>query len=169
MKATRPSVLIAAFVAAGLVVGAIVWTTYSSLPPMPRGAVITAVLVALVEGALAWSVRVRLHALREARLDPKPRAENTRIKPIEPMLVARYAALARASSLAGALVTGAWVAVLVVLANHRSVDAVDNDRRVAIAGVISGIVLVGAALYLEWVCRAPPPEQEREQRHAHAA
>lgn len=169
MKTTHPSVLIVAFVGGGLVVGAIVGTAYSSLPPMPRGAVITAVLVALVEGALALSVRRRLQALREARKDPKPRAENTRITPIEPMLVARYAALARASSLAGALVTGAWVAVLVVLANHRSVDAVDADRRVSIAGVISGVVLVAAALFLEWVCRAPPPQQEQKQPHAHAA
>jgi hypothetical protein len=166
VKPTRPSVLLAAFVLAAAVVAVIVNLTYDNLPPLPRGPVVTVVALALGELFIAWTTRNRLRAMREEDPD-KRRAQQ--VKPIEPMLVARFAALAKASSLAGAVVGGAWVAVLVVLFFHRSVDAVNADRRLSIAGIISSVLLVGAALWLEWICRAPPPPEQREQPHAHAA
>lgn len=167
VKPTRPSVLLAGFLIAAAVVAVIVNLTYDSLPPLPRGPVVTVVALALGELVIAWTTRNRLRAMREE--DPDKRRTQSQIKPIEPMLVARFAALAKASSLAGAVVGGAWTAVLVVLFFHRSVDAVNADRRLSIAGIISSVLLVGAALWLEWICRAPPPPEQREQPHAHAA
>jgi NADH:ubiquinone oxidoreductase subunit 5 (subunit L)/multisubunit Na+/H+ antiporter MnhA subunit len=167
VKPTRPSVLIAAFLLAGAVAAAVVQLTYDSLPALPHGPVIIVVAVAVAELLLAWTTRNRLRAMREE--DAEKRREQAHVKPIEPMLVARLAALARASSLTGALVGGVWTAVLVVLFWHRSVDAVNADRRLSAFGIASSVLLVGAALWLEWVCRAPPPPEQREQTHAHAA
>ncbi len=166
MKSTAPSLLAVWFGVTAVVVGVVAQLTYDKLPPLPRGPVITIGAVAFIEMLLAWTTRNRLRAMREQH---EKKLDRSLIKPIEPMLVARYAVLARASSLAGAIAAGAWTGLLVVLLARRSVDAVDVDRRVSIAGLIAALLLVGAALWLEWVCRAPPPPHEREQSRAHAA
>jgi xanthine/uracil permease len=167
VKPTRPSVLLVAFAIAAVLAGIVVQLTYDSLPPLPRGPVITVVALALVEVVVAWTTRNRLRAMREQRREELHRRPP--VKPIEPMLVARFAVLARASSLAGAALGGAWAAVLLVLFWHRGVDAVVADRRLAVAGIIASVLLVGVALWLEWVCRAPPPPPPPEQSQAHAA
>lgn len=167
MKPTRAPVLLAAFLLAGLVTAIVVQLTYDRLPPLPQGPVITVLLLTVAEVVLAWTTRNRLRAMRER--DPEKRRAQHHVKPVDPLTVARFAVLARASSLGGALVGGAWTAVLIVLFFHRSVDAVNADRRLSIAGIVSAVLLVAAALWLEWVCRAPPPPEQREQTQAHAA
>ncbi|HVV31519.1 MAG TPA: DUF3180 domain-containing protein [Mycobacteriales bacterium] len=155
MRPTRPSLLLGTFAVALVVAWVATRFGYDSFPPLPDGPVITVLAVALLECGLAWTTRNRLHR----------RKRPTSARPIEPMLVARYAVLARASSLAGALIGGAWAGILIDLLSRRSgVEAIDDDRRVAIAGLISGVLLVVAALWLEWVCRIRrPPAQGDEQ------
>ena len=86
-----------------------------------------------------------------ARLAGRP---NT--KPIMPITVARFAALARASSLAAAVVTGAWAGVLLYTAprgspTRRSPGPTRSRRR---WGSFPGCALLAAALWLEQGCRA---------------
>ena len=68
---------------------------YNSLPPVPRCAPVSVFLIGLIELQTSFAVR--------ARLDGRPGT-----KPILPLVVARFAALAKASSLAGAVIGGAW-------------------------------------------------------------
>src|SRR3954463_11738331 len=92
-------VLVACCVVAGAVSYVIVRSVYSSLPRLPTLAPASLGLIALVEGVLAVGTRNRL--LRRPGTQP-----------VEPMLVARYAALAKASSIVGALALGAYAGVL---------------------------------------------------------
>lgn len=151
MKSTRAWPLV---VCAGLVGGltaALLEAYYGSLPPLPAGPVLTVLLVAAFEALLAWSTRNRLQGRNSSR-------------PAEPLAVARYAALARASSLVAAGVAGAWTGVLLFLAGQRgTVAAVSHDRQLAPFGIASGLALLGAAIWLEWVCRVRPPPTERQR------
>jgi hypothetical protein len=107
----------------------------------PRTPVITVTIAALVEAELGRGVR--------ARLAGRPGA-----KAIMPIAVARFAALARASSLVGALVLGAWVGVLAYTAPRGNQPTVARaDTITAALGIGSGALLLAAALWLELGCR----------------
>lgn len=112
---------------------------------LPRTPVISVALAALVEGQLGRAVRARL-------------AGRPHTRPIMPITVARFAALARASSLAAAVVIGAWAGVLIYTVPRGSQPAVAGaDTITAALGVASGIALLAAALWLELGCRQRRP------------
>jgi hypothetical protein len=140
---TRPWQLAASGVFTLVVVYLIMRFTYltSISSALPRTPVISVAIVALVEGELGRGVRARL-------------AGRPRTKPILPITVARYAALARASSIAGALIAGAWAGVLAYTAPRGDQPAVAGaDTITSALGVASGLVLIAAALWLEYGCR----------------
>jgi Protein of unknown function (DUF3180) len=108
---------------------------------LPRTPVISVAIAALVEGQLGRAVRARL-------------AGRPHTKPIMPITVARFAALARASSVAAAVVIGGWAGVLIYTVPRGSQPAVAGaDTITAALGVGSGIALLAAALWLELGCR----------------
>ena len=116
-----------------------------SLAGFPSSIAVTIGLLAIAELVAAVSVR--------ARLEGRPRT-----RPIMPITVARTAALARASSLTGAVFTGVWAVVLLDrLTKVDQVDAARHDSVVAGVGLATAVTLVLAALRLEGVCRAAPP------------
>ena len=145
MKPTRVGVLVACCVVAGALSYLIVREVYTSIPRLPPLAPASLGLIALVEGVLAVGTRNRL--LR------KPGTH-----PVEPMLVARYAALAKASSLVGALALGAYAGVLGYVLPLRDAPQPRNDAVVAAFGAAAGLAVVIAAYALERVCRVKPPK-----------
>ena len=143
MKPTRTRQLILAAVAAGVGVYLVMRTLYlnSITSALPRTPVISVAIVALVEAELGRGVRARL-------------AGRPGTKAILAITVARFAALARASSLAGALVAGAWAGVVAYTAPRGDQPAVAGaDTITASLGIASGAGLVAAALWLEYGCR----------------
>jgi hypothetical protein len=113
---------------------------YGSFPQLPVFAGGTLFVLALIEVVQAFSVRSRI---RERRLR-------------NAIAVARTVALAKASSLAGAIMLGAWIGSMVYLLPRRSeLTAAANDFRSALVGTISAAVLIAAALWLEHCCRTP--------------
>jgi hypothetical protein len=140
---TRPRVLVIAF-AFALVVAYILMRAYylnSLSSALPRTPVISVAIVALVELELGRGTR--------ARLAGKPGT-----KAIMPITVARFAALARASSIAGAAVAGAWAGVLLYTAPRGEQPAVAGaDTITSALGIASGLALLGIALWLEQGCR----------------
>jgi hypothetical protein len=125
----------------------VLWSlVYAELPKLPRSAALTLFAIAVAELLYAPSVRARL-------------AGRPRTKPIMPIAVARTAALAKASSLMGAVSTGFWGALLVYVTTHRF--RTSNDDTVT-AGLATGAaaLLIVAALLLERACRAPKPPEE---------
>jgi len=143
---------IATLSVAALVTGALTWLGvshfYSSMPPLPWLPALTLAGLALVEAVTAPSTK--------ARIDRK---EGT--APVNPLVVARYVVLAKASALAGALFAGLYAALLVyLLIAHGRSSAVDHDLPPAVVGVIGALGLVAAALWLERSCRVPPTPPE---------
>ncbi|HSK59112.1 MAG TPA: DUF3180 family protein [Actinomycetospora sp.] len=140
---TSPSVLLVAAVAAGLAVNVLLQAAYGELPPLPLLAGLTPLVLGLGELVLAAVLRARIRRRPGAR-------------PIDALAAARAVALAKASSLAGALVGGAWLGVLAyVLPLRDRVDAADADTASAVVGVVGAAVLVGAGLWLEHCLRTP--------------
>jgi Protein of unknown function (DUF3180) len=108
---------------------------------LPRTPVISVAVVALAEFELGRGVRARLSG-------------RTTTKALMPITVARFAALARASSIAGAVVAGAWGGVLLYTAPRGNQPTVAGaDTITSSLGVVSGVALLAAALWLEQGCR----------------
>lgn len=150
MHFTRPRELVIAGLV-GVVLAYLAFKfAYSSLPRLPRYAGVTLVVLAVIETVLAFSVRSRI---RSGRLSGA-------------LGIARAVALAKASSLLGALMFGAWLgAIVALLPQIDAVTAAAEDFRSAIIGVISSILLTAAALWLEHCCRTP--EQRDQDRDDH--
>lgn len=146
MHFTRPRDLVFAGLI-GLVLGYLLFQLfYGSLPQLPLFAGVTFAVLALVELVLAFAIRSRI---RHGRV-------TTAIG------IARSVALAKASSLAGGVMTGVWLAALIYVFPRRDELATGvGDTRAAVVGAVCSAVLVAAALWLEHCCRTPR-DQDRE-------
>jgi apolipoprotein N-acyltransferase len=150
MGPTRISTL----VVAGLAAAAVAWLLisslyYSGIPRLPWLPVVTLAALAVLEAYAAINTR--------GRIERKPGRE-----PVNPLMVARFVVLAKASSLAGAIFAGfyggltGWLFV-------ESTRAAADDRPAAGGGLLASLALVAAALWLERSCRVPErPDDERE-------
>ncbi|MFL6073043.1 MAG: DUF3180 domain-containing protein [Mycobacteriales bacterium] len=124
---------------------------YPDVPP-PSLVPVFVFVFALGEAATGWATRNRVH-----------RRPDT--KPIDPIGVARTLALAKASSLVGALSLGYWSGMAVYLWGKRSYYVVaKHDSVVAILGGAASLALVAAALWLEYACRTPDKPDQTENR-----
>jgi hypothetical protein len=135
---------------------------YGQLPPLDWWLGVPLGVLAVAEAMGARTLRARLTAEREARRSPqRPPAGRTSgpVRPVEPMAVARLAVLAQASAWVGAVFTGIWAGILahVVPAVGR-LQSAPGDTLAAVLGMLLSAGLVGAALWLESVCRVPPQE-----------
>jgi hypothetical protein len=141
MRPTSVSVLVVAGLAAAAVAWLLLSVFYANWPPLPWLPLIVIAALAVMEGYLAQNTA--------ARVQRKPGAPR-----VDPLAVARFAVLAKASSLAGALYAGFSAGVLawLVLEPTRAARA---DIPAAVGGVVASLALVGAALWLERSCRVP--------------
>jgi 4-amino-4-deoxy-L-arabinose transferase-like glycosyltransferase len=154
MRETRLWTLVAVAAACALVVWLIVRLTFTTLPPLPWTAVPALLILAIAESFSGRNLRARIQGRRGG-------------KPLAPIAVARMAALAKASSLGGAVFGGFGAGFLVYTLG--SIDKAVPRRDAISAGVTlaSAIVLVAAALYLERCCRAPAPPDDENQDDQH--
>jgi hypothetical protein len=123
---------------------------YTSLPPLPWSGVPALGLLAFAEAITGWNVRARLAG---------------RGTPIPPIAVARIAALAKASSLAGALIGGLAAGFLIYVSASLDKSAYRSDALVSGATLGAALLLVAAALYMEYGCRVRnghDPDQDAE-------
>lgn len=148
MHFTRARDLVAAGVVAAVLVYALVRLSYGSLPPLPRLAGVPLLALAVVEAALGLSLRNRIRRMLEG--------EPYEGRPLQPLAAARAVALAKASSLLGALMLGAWLGVLAFLLPRRvEIIAAGHDVPSAVVGALCSAALIAAALWLEFCCRVP--------------
>ncbi|MFG1605821.1 DUF3180 domain-containing protein [Actinoplanes sp. NPDC049265] len=152
---TDPSIRptsISVLVVAALVAAAVGWLLlsffYNEWPAPPWLPVIVIAALAAAEGILAQNTAARVQRKRGA-------------PPVEPLAVARYAVLAKASSLAGALYGGYCAGQLLFFALDMSREFSNDSLPATAAGVVAALALVGAALWLERSCRVPdPPDRD---------
>lgn len=143
MRPTRPSSLLLAIALAAVAAYVVVRAAYGSLPLLPRFAPLTLALVAVAEGYTGSTIRARI-------------AGRPRTRPVLPLVVARTAALAKASSLAGAVVAGVYGGLLAyTLPRRGDLAAAGSDSVTSALGVVAALCLTAAALFLERSCRTP--------------
>lgn len=149
VRFTKPRDLLAAGLIAGLLAHLLLRLAYDTLPALPRLAGFTLLAIAIIDFFLGFSLRARIYR--------KPGA-----RPVEPLTAARAVALAKASSLLGAIMFGAWAGVLIyVLPVRGEFDAAASDTVSAVIGAVCAALLVGAALWLEYCCKTPrEPRQD---------
>jgi hypothetical protein len=147
MKPTSIWMLVALALVAGGVAYVLTVHFYADVPSPPTLAPLTLLLIALAEAYVASSTRARM-------------AGRPGTRPIDPIFVAKLAALAKASSPVGALALGAYTGFLVDVTQRSGSTAASNDTRTAALGMGCSLGLVLGALLLERVCRAKPPDDE---------
>ena len=137
-------------VAVGAVCAAASWLVlrviYSALPPLPWTGAPGLLLLAAAE---SWSGRNLRDRLR-GRVGSKP---------IAPIAVARMAALAKASSLAAALIGGLTAGFLIYVLGSLDKSIPRSDAFAAAGPVAAAAALAIAALYLERGCLVRPDDE----------
>jgi cobalamin synthase len=158
MHFTRARDLAAAGLVTAVLVHLLVRVLYGQLPAMPTFAGVTLLVLAVVEAVLAFSLRSRIRNPGEGR-------------PLQPLTAARAVALAKASSLLGAIMLGAWLGLGVyVLPRRAEITAAAADFRSTVVGVTCSALLIAAALWLEWCCRTPRDQDNQPpERHSGSA
>lgn len=152
MKPTRVRDLVGLAVFAAIATWLLVRAFYGSLPPISVLAGASLYPVALIEVVLAFVIRMRVDA---HRIGPDRNQ-------LHPITAARAVALAKASALVGAASVGVWLGLLVFLLPKRAdVDAAAQDTAGTLVGLVAGLVLVAAAMWLEHCCKTPdePPDE----------
>ena len=149
MRPTSVSVLVVAALAAAAVGWLLLSFSYSLLPQLPWSPVIVLAVLAVAEGLLAQNT--------SARIQRKPGTPR-----VDPLAVARYVALAKASSLVGAISAG-FSAGLVAWLAMEPTQAAHDDLPTAVGGLISALALIGAALWLERACRIPEQPDAKDE------
>ena len=142
---TRIRDLAAIAVVAGLLMWVLARYYYGLLPSLPWLAGISLYVLAALEVVIGFLVRARVSG---GRVGPGKGQ-------VHPINVARSVALAKASSILGAIAFGGWLGMLVYLLDRLHIDAAAADMPATIVGAVGGLVLAAAALWLEHCCRAP--------------
>jgi uncharacterized protein DUF3180 len=145
MTPTRIRTLLAAAAVCAVLAWLLLRIVYVSLPPLPWTGIPGLLVLALAEAWSGRSLRARLRG---------------RGRPIPPIAVARMAALAKASSLAAALIGGLAVGFFAYVAGSLSKTSFRGDAFASGGTALAAAALVVAALYLEYGCRVPPSEDE---------
>jgi hypothetical protein len=148
VKATRPRDLLAVALVTAVLANLLVRISYASLPAIP-------LLAGSTFGVLGAAEALVGNALR-ARIRRRPGTE-----PVQPLVAARAVLVAKASAVAGAIMTGVWAGLLVhVLPRAGDVTAAASDAASGGVGFGCALGLVAGALWLEHCCRTPDDEPD---------
>jgi Protein of unknown function (DUF3180) len=149
MRRTRWSDLAVPFVVIGVTVYVLLRFSYGSLPPLQPLTPVPLAALAVAEFVAARRVRAAVRHVPDAR-------------PMTAIVIARCVALAKASSLVGAGVVGAALALLLrVLPDVGTVSAASRDARAGLFLMLAAALLVGAGLLLERAAIDPGRDQDR--------
>jgi Protein of unknown function (DUF3180) len=150
VKPTRARSLLLTGVLAVAVTWALLTAVYSRLPPLGWGGVPALLPAAATEAWIGRDLRARIMGLRGA-------------KPAPPLFVARIVVLAKATSQVGALLAGVSLGFMGYLSDKLDAATPLSDMITASVSFGCCLILIAAALYLEYCCRVPEgPDQGRD-------
>ena len=150
MKPTRARTLVLIIVLAAAVTWAVLDAIYASLPPLTWTGVPALLIAAGAEAWTGWDLRARIQGKRGTR-------------PAPPLFVARMVALAKASSQAAALLAGICAGFMIYLSGMASAPTPRADLIDASLSFGACLVLLAAALFLEYCCRVPgDPDEDKD-------
>ena len=151
MKPTRVSTLVLVAVVCAAVTWVLLRSLYQHLPPLPWTGVPALLVAAVAEAWTGRDLRARIAGRRG-------------LKPAAPLFVSRMVALAKASSLAAAIIAGITGGFDIYLSGSLNAAVPRQDALTAVITFVAAILLVCAALFLEYCCRVPegPGQDQRD-------
>jgi Protein of unknown function (DUF3180) len=152
MKPTRISTLVIIAVVCAAAGWLLLRAVYTKLPPLPWTGVPALLIAAFAEAWMGRDIK--------ARIAGRPRS-----KPVEPLFVSRMVALAKASSVAAAIIAGLAAGFDLYLAGSLNASTPRQDALTAVITFVAAILLACAALYLEYCCRVPGDPAEPQPDH----
>lgn len=176
LRPTAPSTIaVCALVGAALTL-LLVARYYQYAPDLAWYNSVAIVALAVLLAWLAWNTRRTLNppGARQARqrhteeradgAEARPRS-GTLDGPGHALLIARYAVLAKAAAIGGAVFFGAYLGFVIWAAVQIDrLQAASDDLPGAILGTAACAALTAAALWLEHSCRIPPSQGDDEGR-----
>ena len=152
MKPTRISTLVIIAVVCAAAGWLLLRRVSTTLPPLPWPGVPALLIAAAAEAWMGRDIK--------ARIAGRPRS-----KPVEPLFVSRMVALAKASSVAAAIIAGFAAGFDLYLAGSLNASTPRQDALTAVITFVAAILLACAALYLEYCCRVPADPGEPQPDH----
>ncbi len=148
MQSTNPATLVVAGLASAALAWLVIANFYGSVPRLPWLPPVTLFVLAVAEVVLARGTRARI-------------AHHPGLPRVDPLAVARFVVLAKASALAGAIFTGGYAGIVVALLVAKQGNTyAAADTPAAIGGLVGAVALVAGGLLLERACRVPPRPQD---------
>jgi uncharacterized protein DUF3180 len=142
VKPTRVSTLVVVTGACAALGWLLIRLVYQQLPPLPWTGAPALLIAAVAEAFAGRDLKARIAGRRG-------------LKPAAPLFVSRMVALAKASSLAAAIIAGFAAGFDIYLAGSLTASVPREDALTAVVTFVAAVLLACAALYLEYCCRVP--------------
>jgi len=147
MRPTRVSTLVVVAVVCAAAGWLLLGSVYQRLPALPWTGVPALLIAAAAEAWTGRDLRARIAGRRG-------------LKPAAPLFVSRMVALAKASSLAAAIIARLAAGFDIYLSGSLNASVPRQDALTAAVTFVAAVLLACAALYLEYCCRVPgDPDQ----------
>ena len=153
MKPTRISTLVIIAVVCAAAGWLLLRAVYAKLPPLPWTGVPALLIAAVAEAWTGRDLKARISGRRQG------------LKPVAPLFVTRMVALAKATSVAAAIIAGFTAGFDFYLAGSLNASTPREDALTAAITFVAAVVLACAALYLENSCRVPEDPDAAQADH----
>ncbi len=153
MKPTRISTLLIIAVVCAAAGWLLLRAVYAKLPPLPWTGVPALLIAAVAEAWTGRDLKARISGRRQG------------LKPVAPLFVTRMVALAKATSVAAAIIAGLTAGFDFYLAGSLSASTPREDALTAVITFVAAVLLACAALYLENSCRVPEDPDAAKPDH----
>jgi hypothetical protein len=165
VKPTRISTLIIIAVVCAAAGWLLLRAVYAKLPPLPWTGVPALLIAAVAEAWMGRDLKARIAARGLGARRGGDQGARSGPKPVDPLFVSRMVALAKASSVAAAIIAGFAAGFDFYLAGSLNASTPRQDALTAVITFVAAIVLACAALYLEYCCRVPADPAEPQPEH----
>ena len=167
MKPTRISTLAIIAVVCAAAGWVLLRAVYAKLPPLPWTGVPALLIAAAAEAWTGRDLRARIAGPRSGQGARRGSGQGAGrdLKPPAPLFVSRMVALAKASSVAAAIIAGFAAGFDFYLAGSLTASVPREDALTAVFTFVAAVLLGCAALYLENSCRVPEDPGAPEPDH----
>jgi hypothetical protein len=153
VKPTRISTLVIIAVVCAAAGWLLLRAVYAKLPPLPWTGVPALLIAAVAEAWTGRDLKARISGRRQG------------LKPVAPLFVTRMVALAKATSVAAAIIAGFTAGFDFYLAGLLNASTPREDALTAVITFVAAVLLACAALYLENSCRVPEDPDAAKPDH----